>query len=146
MNDNDKLAKKCSEVMHTNDKAAQMLGIKILTSTPGYAELCMTVREEFSNGHDICHGGILFTLADTAFAHACNNSNQNTVASGASIQFLAPGKVGDVLTAVAYERSRGGKTGVYDIEIKNQLSTTVALFRGNSYQIKGQLIATGDIS
>ena len=134
------LAQACSVAMHANDDASKWLGMEIMESTPGHARLQMTVRKEMTNGHDICHGGFMFTLADSAFAHACNNTNRITVASGCSIEFLAPAEIGDVLTASAIERSRSGRTGVYDVDITNQRNELVAVFRGKSYQIKGQLI------
>ena len=134
------LAKACSEAMHTNDDASKMLGMEILESIPGRATLSMRVRQDMTNGHDICHGGLIFTLADSAFAHACNNANKNTVAQGCSIEFLAPGKLGDTLTAKAEERSRGSRSGVYDVEVSDQHGKLIALFRGKSYQIKGQII------
>ena len=144
MNDAILMATACSEKMHANDDASKLLGLEIMDSQPGCASIAMTVREEFTNGHDNCHGGLIFTLADTAFAHACNNSNQLTVASAASIEFLLPGRAGDRLTATASERSRGARIGVYDVEVSNQQGQIIALFRGNSYQIKGNLIASGD--
>jgi len=144
MTDEISLAKACSEAMHANDDAAHFVGIEIIESKPGYARLTMPVRKEFANGHDTCHGGFIFTLADAAFGHACNNRNRVTVAAGASIEFIAPGKTGDLLTAVAHERTRGGKTGVYDVEVSNQEGVLLALFRGNSYQIRGQVIPTGE--
>ena len=102
----------------------------------------MTVRADMLNGHAICHGGFIFTLADSAFAYACNSYNLNTVASGCAIDFLAPAREGDVLTAVAQERSASGRTGVYDIEVTNQRGEKIALFRGKSYRIKGHVIDT----
>ena len=144
MTDEIALARACSEAMHANDDASQMLGMEIVETTPGYARLTMQVRKEFTNGHDICHGGFIFTLADSAFAHACNNRNHITLAAGASIEYMAPAKTGDRLTAIAHERKRGGKTGVYDVEVSNQDGVLLALFRGNSYQIRGQVVPTGD--
>ena len=135
------LAQAASEALHEQDFAAQMMGIEIIETTPGRAVLKMTVRPDMSNGHGMCHGGMIFTLCDTAFAHACNNTNKNTVASGCSIDYMAPGHLGDVLTATAQERSRTGRVGVYDIEVTRTDGTLVAVFRGKSYQIKGQLIA-----
>ncbi|PWQ92566.1 hydroxyphenylacetyl-CoA thioesterase PaaI [Leucothrix pacifica] len=135
------LATAASEALHKQDFAAQMLGITIASTTPGKAVLQMKVREDMSNGHGICHGGMIFTLCDTAFAHACNNTNKNTVASGCTIDFLAPARLDDVLTATAQERSRSGRTGVYDVEVRLADDTLIAVFRGKSYQIKGQLIA-----
>ncbi len=138
--DKARLAIACSEAMHARDDAAQALGIELLESTPGHARLAMTVEPRMTNGHDVCHGGVLFTLADTAFAHACNNRNRITVAAAASIQFLAPGRVGERLVATAFERSRGKRTGVYDVEIHNPKGELIALFRGNAHQIRGQLV------
>jgi acyl-CoA thioesterase len=107
---------------------------------PGHAELTMTVRADMLNGHQICHGGFIFTLADSAFAFACNSYNLTTVASGCAIDFLAPAREGDVLTAMARERSASGRTGVYDIDVVNQRGEKIALFRGKSYRIKGHVI------
>ncbi|MEZ5480533.1 MAG: hydroxyphenylacetyl-CoA thioesterase PaaI [Thiolinea sp.] len=140
----EQLAERCSAVMHADDHATQMLGIEIVSSTPGRAVLQMRVRHDMSNGHGICHGGLIFTLSDSAFAHACNNTNHNTVASGCSIDFIAPGREGDLLTATAQQRSRSGRTGVYDVEVHNQDGTLIAIFRGRSYQIRGSLVAEAD--
>jgi acyl-CoA thioesterase len=100
----------------------------------------MPVRADMLNGHAICHGGFIFTLADSAFAYACNSYNLTTVASGAAIEFVASAREGDVLTAIARERSVTGRTGVYDIEVTNQHGETVAYFRGKSYRIKGHVV------
>jgi len=128
--------------MWAADRASQSMGMKIVAVAPGRAELTMPVRGDMLNGHAICHGGFIFTLADSAFAFACNSGNMNTVASGCSIDFLMPAREGDVLTAVAAERSSSGRTGVYDIEVRNQRSEVVALFRGKSYRIRGNVVAT----
>jgi len=135
------LAQAASDELHKEDYAAQMMGIIIIESTPGKAVLQMTVRKDMSNGHGMCHGGMIFTLCDTAFAHACNNTNKNTVASGCTIDYLAPGHLGEVLTATAQERSRSGRLGVYDVEVTRPDGALIAVFRGKSYQIKGQLVA-----
>jgi len=103
----------------------------------------MPVSASMLNGHAICHGGFIFTLADSAFAYACNSYNLSTVASGCAIDFLAPAREGDVLTAVGHERSASGRTGVYDIEVTNQRGEKIALFRGKSYRIKGHVIDDG---
>jgi acyl-CoA thioesterase len=116
------------------------MGMQISAIGPGYAELTMTVRADMLNGHAICHGGFIFTLADSAFAFACNSYNLTTVASGCAIDFVAPAREGDVLAAMARERSVSGRTGVYDIEVTNQRGETVAYFRGKSYRIKGHVI------
>ena len=100
----------------------------------------MTVRDDMLNGHAICHGGFIFTLADSAFAFACNSYNLNTVASGCSIDFLAPARLGDVLTAHAQEKGASGRTGVYDIVVTNASGQNIALFRGKSYRIQGHVV------
>ena len=134
------IAEACSAAMHERDYAAQALGIQLTAIRPGHARMTMTVRKDMVNGHDICHGGMIFTLADTAFAHACNSRNQVTVASGCMIDFVAPARLDDVLTAEAEERALSGRTGVYDITVTNQRRQLIALFRGNSYRIKGHVI------
>ncbi len=144
MTDATALAKACSDAMYANDNASRTLGIELVEVTPGCARLSMTVRHEFTNGHEICHGGYIFMLADSAFAYACNNCNRNTVASAASVEFIAPAKTGDRLTALAHERTRGSKIGVYDVEVYNQDDKLLALFRGDSYQIRGEVIPAGD--
>ena len=134
------LAEGVAKSMYSRDRASQGLGMKIAGVGPGHAELVMPVRADMLNGHAICHGGFIFSLADSAFAYACNSYNQTTVASGCAIDFMAPAREGDVLTAIARERSVSGRTGVYDIEVKNQRGETVALFRGKSYRIKGHVV------
>ena len=140
MDDAAALARAVADRMFANDRASRSLGMAIAGVAPGAATLTMTVRADMLNGHAICHGGYIFTLSDSAFAFACNSYNLNTVAQGCAIEFLAPAREGDVLTARAAERSRAGRTGVYDIEVTNQRGETVALFRGKSYQIKGHVI------
>jgi len=134
------LAERVAAAMWSRDDASKGLGMRIVGVAPGRAELSMTVRADMLNGHAICHGGFIFTLADSAFAFACNSYNLNTVASGCGIDFIAPAREGDVLTAVAHERSVSGRTGVYDIEVANQHGEKIALFRGKSYRIKGHII------
>jgi acyl-CoA thioesterase len=134
------LAVRVAAEMYARDTASKALGIRIVEANPGRAELAMTVRADMLNGHAICHGGFIFTLADSAFAYACNSYNFNTVASGCGIDFMAPAREGDVLTATAHERALAGRTGVYDVEVANQRGETVALFRGKSYRVKGQLV------
>lgn len=136
-----KLALAASKAMWNRDNATHALGMELVSVAPGLAVLRMKVRSDMVNGHHICHGGLIFTLADSAFAYACNSYNLNTVASGCSIDFLAPGREGDVLEASAVERSAAGRTGVYDVEVKVVGGSTVALFRGKSYRIKGEVIA-----
>jgi acyl-CoA thioesterase len=137
------LAERVAAAMFGNDRASQSLGMRILEVAPGRARIAMSVRADMLNGHAICHGGFIFSLADSAFAFACNSYNLNTVASGCAIDFVAPGREGDVLTADAHERSAAGRTGVYDIEVINQRGEVIALFRGKSYRIKGHVVDAG---
>ncbi|MCV6626000.1 MAG: hydroxyphenylacetyl-CoA thioesterase PaaI [Cellvibrionaceae bacterium] len=134
------LAMASAQTLFGRESAAQDLGIKIIAMDEGSCELSMTVQGRMLNGHASCHGGFIFALADTAFAYACNSRNHNTVAQGCSIEYLAPGFEGDVLKAVAEERSQAGRTGVYDITIYNQNNQQLALFRGKSYKIRGAVI------
>jgi len=135
------LAEQAAEAMWSRDRAAQTLGMSRVSIAPGRATLQMVVRPDMTNGHHICHGGLIFTLADTAFAYACNSYNQTTVASGCNIDFLAPAREGDTLEAVAIERSAAGRTGVYDVDVRVVGGGAVALVRGKSYRIKGEVIA-----
>ena len=134
------LAERVADSMFASDRASRALGMRIVSVTPGRAEMTMTVRDDMLNGHAICHGGYIFLLADSTFAFACNSYNRNTVAQGCSIDYVAPAHAGDVLHASGVERSRAGRTGVYDIEVRNQLGKTVALFRGKSYRIDGHVV------
>ena len=135
------VAEEVARAMWPRDHASQLLGLRIHTIRPGYARLVMTVRPDMVNGHHICHGGLIFTLADTAFAYACNAYNRNTVASGCNIDFVATGREGDTLLAEAAERTLSGRTGVYDVTVRDSAGNTVALFRGKSYRISGEVIA-----
>jgi len=134
------LAERVAAAMFARDRASQALGMRILRVAPGEADLAMTVRGDMVNGHAICHGGYVFTLADSTFAFACNSYNHNTVAQACVIEYVAPAHEGDVLTASGRERSRAGRTGVYDIEVRNQRGETIALFRGKSYRIQGSVL------
>jgi len=134
MNDNDNdVARKCRDTMWANDNASQDMGMTVDVDGPGVARAQFKVRRNMVNGHDICHGGYIFALADSAFAFACNTYNRVTVASGAAIEFIRPARLGDRLTAIASEAHRGGRTGVYDIEVSNQDGELIAIFRGRSY-------------
>ena len=126
--------------MFAADRASRGLGMRLLAIGAGTARLQMTVRDDMLNGHEICHGGFITTLADSAFAFACNSNNQVTVASGLSVEFLAPARSGDVLTADASEVSRGGRTGVYDMVVTNQHGARIALVRGRSAALKGRTV------
>jgi len=141
MTDSDiQLAEACTQAMQENDDASRLLGINITETRPHFATAQMTVINEMTNGHDICHGGFIFTLADSAFAYASNSTNHTTVASGCTIEFIAPARTGDTLTATVSKRARTQRTGVYDVDITNQTGHLIAIFRGKSYQIKGQVI------
>jgi acyl-CoA thioesterase len=135
------LAEAVAASMWSQDRASKAMGMFIVAVAPGRAELSMTVRGDMLNGHGMCHGGFIFTLADSAFAFACNSGNMNTVASGCSVDFLLPAREGDMLTAMAEERSASGRTGVYDVEVRNQHGERIALFRGKSYRIRGNVLA-----
>ena len=126
--------------MFAADRASRGLGMRIVAVGEGTARLEMTVRDDMLNGHDICHGGFITTLADSAFAFACNSRNQLTVAAGLSVDFLAPVKRGDVLTADATEVSLRGRTGVYDMVVTNQDGIRVALVRGRSAALRGRMV------
>lgn len=136
--DAQRLAELVREGMYANDRASKALGMHVREVAPGRAVLTMTVREDMLNGHDICHGGLIATLADSAFAFACNSYNELTVASGFAIDLLAPARLGDVLTATCTEVARGGRTGLYDTEVVNQKGERIAVFRGRSYTAKGK--------
>jgi acyl-CoA thioesterase len=118
--------------------------MELVSCEPGRAVLRMTVRESMLNGHDICHGGMIFTLADSTFAYACNSRNHATVASGCSIEFLRPAHRDDVLTCEGREQALQGRHGVYDMQVTNQHGQVVALFRGKSTQIKGHVITEAE--
>ena len=138
-----RIAEATRDAMWPNDRASQALGMQMLAIGPGSATLAMTVREDMLNGHDLCHGGLIATLADSAFAFACNAYNEVTVASGFDIHLIAGARRGDMLTATATEVSKAGRTGVYDIAVSNQRGETVAAFRGRSYTIKGKALVEG---
>ena len=137
------IAEAARDAMWRNDRTSKALGMQVLAIGPGSATLCMTVREDMLNGHDICHGGLVTTLADSAFAFACNSYNEVTVASGFDVNLIAAGKLGDVLTATAVEVNKAGRTGVYDVTVRNQRSEAVAALRGRSYTMKGKALVEG---
>ncbi len=131
-------AEKSTEIMFAADQASAGLGMTITAVAPGQATLTMKVRPDMLNGHRICHGGYIFTLADSAFAFACNSYNQLVVAQQNQITFLSPGRADEVLTARAVETSRTGRSGIYDVTVTGEDGRTVALFRGLSRSVKGQ--------
>ena len=135
------LAQRVGQAMFAADRASrETLGMELLACEPGRALMRMTVQPLHLNGHQICHGGFIFTLADSTFAFACNSRNHNTVAAGCSIEFLKPAHAGDVLTCEGVEQVQSGRHGVYDMRVTNQRGDTVALFRGKSAQIKGHVL------
>ncbi len=132
------LAEQVRDAMWAGDHATKMLGMRITSVGPGRATLQMTVRQDMLNGHAICHGGLITTLADSSFAFACNSYNELTVASGFTVDLLAPGRLGDVLTASCTEVSKAGRTGVYDVTVTNQHGERIAVFRGRSHTARGR--------
>ena len=126
--------------MFAKDRAAHGAGLHLATIAPGTATLTMRVADNMLNGFAICHGGYITLLADTAFAYACNSYNALTVASSLGIDFIAAVQGGDVLTAVASEVHLAGRTGVYDVEVRNQHGARVAMFRGRSYRMTGKTV------
>jgi acyl-CoA thioesterase len=124
------------ESMLRTDRASQNLALEILDVAPGSVRISMTVRPDMANGHGLCHGGIIFTLADSAFAFACNSHGESMVAAGATIEFLAPTRAGELLTALATEVSRGARHGIYDVRVTQSSGETVALFRGRCSRLR----------
>jgi acyl-CoA thioesterase len=134
------LAELAGKTMYERDPASQALGMTLDAIRPGYARMRMQVREDMLNGHGTCHGGFIFTLADSAFAFACNSHNLNAVGAGCTIDYLAPGRAGDVLVAEAVEQALAGKTGVYDVVVTDQDGRKIALFRGKSHRVAGHVV------
>jgi acyl-CoA thioesterase len=130
--------------MFARDRASKAMGMRIVAMSEGAAFLEMTVRDDMLNGFDICHGGFITTLADSAFAFACNSTGDVTVAAGLTVDFLAPARAGDVLTARAFEVVQAGRSGFYDITVTNQRGEQVALVRGRAHRMKGQRVLPGD--
>ena len=137
------IAEATRDAMWRDDQASKALGMQVLAIGPGTATVSMTVRQDMLNGHAICHGGLITTLADSAFAFACNAHNEVTVASGFDVNLMAAARLGDVLTAQAKELSKAGRTGVYDIAVYNQQGVQVSAFRGRSYSMKGKAVVEG---
>ena len=134
------LAERVRDTMFATDKAAHALGMAVSAISPGHASVTMTVREDMLNGFGICQGGLIATLADMAFAYACNSYNELTVASGFDVDLLGPGRLGDRLTASGRVVSQGSSMGVYDIDVTNQSGERIAVFRGRSYRMKGKQV------
>ena len=135
------LASACAQALFQRDNASQAMGMRLLSAGPGCARVGMTVRDDMVQGHGTCHGGYLFTLADSAFAVACNTYNQVTIGLGCSIDYIAPALMGDTLNASCVEQSRGGRTGNYDVRVENQNGQLIALFHGKSYKVQGTVLA-----
>ncbi len=131
------IAEACAKVMWNDDSASQRLDMALDQIGPGTATLSMEITKDMSNGHGNCHGGYIFTLADSAFAFACNSRNQVVVAQQNAITYINPGKIGDRLTAAAREVSLRGRSGIYDVKITNQNGDHIAEFRGHSRSVKG---------
>jgi acyl-CoA thioesterase len=136
-------ARACAELMWAEDSASRGLGMELVAVGPGTAELGMAVRPDMVNGHGICHGGFIFTLADSAFAFACNSYDQRVVAAHCAVTFLAPARLGDRLMARGAERQRFGRNGIYDITVTRDDGTPIAEFRGHSRTVKGRFLAEG---
>jgi acyl-CoA thioesterase len=128
-------AEAAARALFSTDRASQSLGISLLAVEPGIASVTMKIRPDMANGHGICHGGFIFALADSAFAFACNSHGPATVAAAVAIDFLAPAKIGDVLTAEARERWLGGRTGLYDLAVTRADGTVIAHARGRSHRL-----------
>ncbi|MRV74645.1 hydroxyphenylacetyl-CoA thioesterase PaaI [Duganella sp. FT92W] len=135
------LAQAAGAAMFERDNASQAMGMVLAEIRPGYARMTMPVRDDMLNGHQTCHGGYIFALADSAFAFSCNSHNHVTVGAGCTIEYLAPGRPGDVLTAEAQEQALAGKSGIYDVRVQNQDGKLIALFRGKSHRISGEVVA-----
>ena len=134
-------AERATAALFARDRASQALGMRITGVRPGWARVAMLVRADMVNGHGLCHGGIVFALGDSAFAFACNSYNESTVAAAASVDFLAAARAGDELTAEASELWRSRRNGLYEIVISNQRGERIALFRGRSYRVAGQVVS-----
>lgn len=137
----DALAARVAQSMFAADRASrETMGMELIECRMGFATMRMKVAAQHLNGHQICHGGFIFTLADSTFAFACNSHNKNAVAAGCTIEFLRPAREGDVLTSVGQEQTLQGRHGIYDMRVSNQRGEVVAMFRGKSAQIEGKIV------
>ena len=139
--DKQALAEAAGEAMWREDRATRWLGMKLEEIRPGYARMSMTVTGEMANGQALCHGGLIFTLADSSFGFACNSRNHRALAAACSIEFLAPARLGDRLTAECGEQASVGRTGIYDARVTNQDGELIAVFRGKSATVRGTWVA-----
>lgn len=138
------LAEACANKMWLEDRASRGLGMTLQRVAPGEAILSMTVRKDMTNGHGICHGGFIFTLADSTFAFACNTYDQRTVAQQCAVTFLQPVREGETLTAHAIERARAGRGGIFDVTVRDSSNNVIAEFRGHSRTISGRLLGSDE--
>ena len=134
------VAERAAKLIEREDRASRWLGIALKEVRPGYARMSMRVGEQMVNGQNVCHGGLIFALADSSFGFACNTHNQRALAASCAIEFLMPAQLGDELAAEATEVGRAGRTTVYDVRVTNQRHETVALFRGKSTTVKGSWV------
>jgi acyl-CoA thioesterase len=141
--DKQALAERSVEAVYAPDRASKGLGMRVVSVAPRACVVAMTVRPDMANGLSICHGGIVFTLADSAFAFACNTDGGRAVAASASIDFLAAAQIGDELTASARALWHGGRSGIYEVTVTNQDGAEIALFRGRSHSVRARSPATG---
>lgn len=138
MRDAQAVAERVRDHLWSTDRASQAMGMRVTAIGPGACTMTMTVREDMLNGYGNCQGGLMAALADSCFAFACNAYDEITVASGFNVEILAPGRLGDVLTATTVEISKAGRMGVYDVDVRNQRNERVVAFRGRSYTLKGK--------
>jgi len=138
--DAEDFARRCVDALWAEDNASRGLGMELLASGPGFARVAMLIRENMTNGHGTCHGGFIFTLADSAFGFACNSHGQRTVAQHCSVTFIAPARVGMRLVAEAKERYRGERSGIYDVTVRADDGTVIAEFRGHSRTVPGTIL------
>jgi acyl-CoA thioesterase len=131
------LAERTAQIIEREDRASRWLGMKLVEIRPGYARLSMRVTQNMVNGQNVCHGGMIFSLADSSFGFACNSHNQHALATSCSIDFLAPAALGDELTAEASETAHAGRTRIYDVRVTDQGGRLIAVFRGKSATVKG---------
>lgn len=136
----DELARRVCDALHARNRAARALGIVVRDVRRGYAEVALTVRDEMLNAQDLCHGGVLFTLADVAFNYASASLNEASVALQCSITFAVPARAGEELLAIAVQRVQGGRTGTYDVTVSSSDGSLLALFRGTNYRFKTPIV------
>ena len=140
----EELARACADSMYAKDIAAQELGIRVESAGAGRSRVTMQVQPQMLNGHGVCHGGFIFTLADTAFAYACNSRNSVNLAQSCSIDFVSPAREGDLLTATAEQHHQFSRSGLYDITVARASGEVVARFRGRSYRVRGTILPPGE--